>query len=73
MAKQHTKSAGQHSEPQKPATGSSALQEEIALRAYYRHCERGGAPGSATDDWLAAEQEVLAERPAQHPQEPDID
>ncbi|MCC7240822.1 MAG: DUF2934 domain-containing protein [Acidobacteria bacterium] len=43
------------------------------MRAYYRHCERGGAPGSATDDWLAAEQEVLAERPAQHPQEPDID
>lgn len=73
MAKQHTKPSGHHSEPQKPAAGSSALQEEIALRAYYRHCERGGTPGSATDDWLAAEQEVLAERRAQPHEEPDIE
>ena len=36
------------------------LRQEIELRAYSRYCERGSAPGGDRDDWLAAEQEVLA-------------
>ena len=38
-----------------------AVRQEIALRAYYRHCERGWAPGADMDDWLAAEREVREE------------
>ena len=37
-------------------------RREIELRAYYRYWERGCSPGGDVDDWLAAEQEVLAER-----------
>ncbi len=39
---------------------AEAIRRETELRAYYRHCERGRAPGCELDDWLAAEQEVLA-------------
>lgn len=39
---------------------SEALQQEIQLRAYYRYCERGCAPGVDVSDWLEAEQQVLA-------------
>ena len=39
---------------------SDVLREEIQLRAYYRYCERGCAPGADVNDWLAAEQEVVA-------------
>ena len=42
-----------------PAPDSDALRDEIQLRAYYRYCERGCAPGADVTDWLAAEQEVL--------------
>ena len=38
------------------------IRQEIQLRAYYRYCDRGCAPGADMSDWLAAEQEVLAER-----------
>ena len=53
------------STPQIAVTGSGtgdaeALRQEIALRAYYRYCERGCAAGCDVEDWLAAEQEVLA-------------
>lgn len=41
------------------------LRQEIELRAYYRSCERGCTPGREVEDWLAAEQEVLA---AQRPE-----
>lgn len=48
---------------QTPATAGAAdadaLRQEIQLRAYYRYCERGCAPGADMDDWLAAEREVL--------------
>lgn len=37
-----------------------AVRQEVQLRAYHRYCERGCAPGYELDDWLAAEQEVLA-------------
>ena len=34
-------------------------QEEIELRAYEIYLKRGGENGSAFDDWLAAEEELL--------------
>ena len=43
-------------------TGSAdgeTVRQEIALRAYYKYCERGCVPGCDVDDWLAAEREVL--------------
>ena len=36
------------------------LRREIALRAYYRYCERGRTPGMDREDWLAAEQELMS-------------
>ena len=42
------------------ALDSESLRQEIEVRAYYRYCERGCAPGADVNDWLAAEQEVLA-------------
>ena len=49
--------------PNAPAAPDEvALRQEIQLRAYYRYCERGCKPGADVDDWLAAEQELLAER-----------
>lgn len=38
----------------------SELQAWIAEAAYYRAERRGFEPGFETDDWLAAETEVLA-------------
>jgi Protein of unknown function (DUF2934) len=32
--------------------------EEIRLRAYEIHIERGGVPGNELDDWLQAEREL---------------
>jgi hypothetical protein len=36
------------------------LDEEIRRRAYEIFQQRGNAPGSEHDDWVAAEREVLA-------------
>lgn len=50
-------------------TENEALREEIARRAYVKFCDRGCVHGGDTDDWLAAEQELLAEQetPAEVP------
>jgi hypothetical protein len=40
----------------------NALRGEIELRAYFKYCERGCVAGGDVDDWLTAEQEVVAER-----------
>ena len=37
-------------------------EEEIAVRAYHIHLERGDAPGNPTDDWLQAERELTGDR-----------
>jgi len=47
--------------------GDGQLRREIELRAYYRYCDRGCTPGRDRDDWLAAEQEVLATQRATAP------
>ena len=36
------------------------LEAAIRLRAYELFIERGGQPGSETEDWLSAEREVMA-------------
>jgi hypothetical protein len=41
--------------------GSMALEDEIRRRAYEIYLQRGNAPGSQHDDWLAAEREVRAQ------------
>jgi hypothetical protein len=46
---------------QTPAPASTAqIQVWIAEAAYYRAERRGFEPGRETEDWLAAEAEVLA-------------
>lgn len=39
-------------------------QARIAKRAYELYCERGYRDGSALDDWLDAEREILSQIPA---------
>jgi len=46
------------------ALGDDQLRREIEMRAYYRYCERGCTPGGDVEDWLAAEQELLAKQAA---------
>lgn len=50
------------SAPQGEAVNASAADsprlEEIRIRAYEIHIERGGHPGHDLDDWLQAEQEL---------------
>jgi len=53
------------SKPQSPATAQpsqSDLQRWIAEAAYYRAESRGFEPGGETQDWLAAEAEILAQK-----------
>jgi hypothetical protein len=38
------------------------LQTRIALRAYQLYLDRGSESGSAEEDWLQAEQEILEQR-----------
>jgi Protein of unknown function (DUF2934) len=38
--------------------GSRTLEDEIRRRAYEMYLQRGNAPGSQRDDWLAAEREI---------------
>ena len=46
----------------KPRTAlTHPTTEDIALRAYLIYLERGGAPGSALDDWTRAERELQQE------------
>ena len=48
--------------PQGEAVNTSAADsprlEEIRIRAYEIHIERGGLPGHDLDDWLQAEREL---------------
>lgn len=36
------------------------LEERIRVRAYQRYLERGCLPGLELDDWLQAQEEILA-------------
>jgi len=45
-------------------TKKSPTPEQIQNRAYEIYLERRGAPGNPIQDWLRAEQELLAGSPA---------
>ena len=47
-------------EVRKPSPHADDLQRWISEAAYYRAESRGFQPGRETDDWLAAEAEVMA-------------
>ncbi len=40
------------------STDHTPSHDEIRLRAYEIHLERGGLPGNEVDDWLQAEREL---------------
>ena len=44
-----------------PLTPSDDLPSLIATRAYELYCERGYRDGSALEDWLDAEREILSQ------------
>jgi hypothetical protein len=44
--------------------GSRTLEDEIRRRAYEIYLQRGNAPGSQHDDWLAAEREIRGQAAA---------
>ena len=39
-------------------TTARPTEDQIAIRAYYIHIERGDAVGNPEDDWLQAEREL---------------
>lgn len=41
-----------------PDAPSASLEEDIAVRAYFKAEARGFEPGHDLDDWLAAESEI---------------
>jgi hypothetical protein len=43
-----------------PAPGDISIEERIRRRAFELYLQRGGCCGSAMDDWLQAEAEILA-------------
>lgn len=45
-------------------------REAISIRAYQLFLERGGEPGKEDEDWLKAEQELLAAGPEGSPSNP---
>ena len=58
MAKAKSPSASDQAKPK--AKTKISVQEQIALRAYEIYLERNGAPGDPMQDWIRAEQEILA-------------
>jgi hypothetical protein len=51
------------SESVNSSAGDAPAQDEIQLRAYCIHVERGGRHGCDLDDWLQAERELTEEYP----------
>lgn len=53
------------SAPQAAGDTTAAVldRERVAMRAYELYLARGGGDGSAMDDWLIAERELLARTP----------
>jgi hypothetical protein len=59
-----TKHEAVESEKTQLQLANAASLEEIRLRAYELHLEKGCAHGQDLEDWLQAEQELAAKRPA---------
>ena len=53
--------------PAKPDTRREISREQIEQRAYELYLARGGRPGDALGDWLAAERELLSGTPVFQP------
>lgn len=76
MARKTTNGNGGTSRPRKTTTSAAAaiqavpdlrknlvpinLEDEIRRRAYEIYVERGSTPGSESEDWFAAEREIVA-------------
>jgi hypothetical protein len=58
MAK--AKSTSALTDKKRQAKKALPVQEQIALRAYEIYLGRSGAPGDPMQDWIRAEQEILA-------------
>ena len=58
---QPTGSSASESSHVQPISPYEDLHALIAKRAYDLYCERGFRPGSALDDWLEAEREILSQ------------
>ena len=54
--------AGHEGRPDSTNAEVVSLDDEIRLRAYAIHLERGGKQGHDLDDWLRAEQELKQEK-----------
>jgi hypothetical protein len=70
MAKPRKKDQTQALSPQLAApqaagdtTAAVLDRDRVAMRAYELYLARGGGDGSAMDDWLIAERELLARTP----------
>ena len=61
MSQRAAKTAATTKKQQRAATES--VEEAIRRRAYELYLERGGAHGSAMDDWLQAEREIPSLKP----------
>jgi hypothetical protein len=66
--KENPKSRSGNSSPRRKAKAAGAqpvrrapTEEEIRIRAYQRFLERGGQPGHAIEDWIAAERDLGAQ------------
>ena len=57
-------------QPRERLPADREVQEAVSLRAYEIYQSRGGEPGRDLDDWLQAENEVLAALTA--PKAPDL-
>lgn len=60
MAKNGTRNRERHDAPGHIDVDPATQRQQIEERAYAKFCERGGTPGHDVEDWLAAEQEILA-------------
>lgn len=60
MAKNGTRNRESREESSHISVDPATQRQQIEERAYAKFCERGGAPGRDVEDWLAAEQEILA-------------
>lgn len=60
MAKNGTRNRERREAASHISVDPATLRQQIEERAYAKFCERGGTPGYDVEDWLAAEQEILA-------------
>jgi DUF2934 family protein len=60
MAKNGIRNRHRREAPSQINVDPATQRRQIEERAYAKFCERGETPGRDVEDWLTAEQEVLA-------------